>query len=1272
SDDTGTAVLGGDWDLEVQTGDVDTHSLDLADYDGVLAGLEYADLSTWSASGDSNADWVLLSGNRTVFQTYNGGSMYYVSADSDIINQAVQLTLRQTDNVVSIDGIDYQTGSPNDDDQFGFVLGFQDASNHILLEWGGNDRGTGAGLTLYRVVSGSRSVITSLTGAGEEWVGDVLYDFKVLYMSNQIKIMIDGVEVLNTGDLGANAFQAGGIGFYNQSQGGVEYGNVRYAPGSLTEVVPTPSNDTYAVTKNTTLTVDRFSGVLSNDYDGNLDAFNIVFDGQELTSGTSHSKTGSFGLFTLNSDGSFSYVPTTNAIGTDSFTYTLTDNDGTSSSATVTFYVREPNQAPTDIAITNNAVLSGAANDTSIGTLSTTDPDAFDAFDYAITSQSTTGLFKIVDGVLKVADGTLLTAGTHTVTVRTTDLGGATYSKVFVITAEQQDPFIALPSGEYTTATVNASNVTAPNTGFTVTARNIVGGVLSEASAANVSSNGTPSGFGVLGEASGDTKELGYNEAASLSEELIVKFDEIVPTASVKFAWGSDADATYTLYRQGVMVGSNTITISSLGSGDITAALAVTAPDGNGFDEIRFTAPGVEDDYLINEISYDRLNDVNSAAPAAVDEAADASSQDIAAITGGFTVLDGNFNDTLTLTLVGSPTVTLNGASHTLPATANALIANGVLTFATDGARTATGQAYTWTYNPGAADLDYLAAGDVVEITFTVKANDGNADSNLRTIKITIDGTNDAPVFGAVTGLTSTGGTSSSSSADLVSVFEVTEGPSSTPLALEAGQTVDIGLYTANAKGTAQLSFLSTFYNNETGMTASNISTRFDGSVPNYDLIFVFQPTSTMTDNEIASLTSFVNNGGRIFFIGENNAHFAAENANISDAITRLGGAITVLGGAYNDNNFDDGTVGLRNINNSPLMAGVTSFQTAYWAQLQIDANISQAVLVSDTSAGVDNRIAIADQAVGKGRVTLIADQNWLDNSYRIAGNETFLRNLAINSVQNVAVVSGGGNPNDGFGAAAGFDETNAPLVEGGTIAVSDVDLTDQVTSAVTNVSAVFDDGTVVDLATAMPSVFTAGQGMFTVSPADPAVLIDNTETTDDLTWTFDSGTETFDFLAQGEKITFTYTITVTDSQGVTATKDVDITINGTDDAPALSASATGTEMLTGTARAIAPGLTITDADSTTLSGAKVSVSNLKSGDVLAVSGTLPTGITASYSASTGVLTLSGSASLADYQAVLRAVTFDTTSTDTTDRTFDFSLGEALAFSGNGHYYEFV
>ena len=533
------------------------------------------------------------------------------------------------------------------------------------------------------------------------------------------------------------------------------------------------------------------------------------------------------------------------------------------------------------------------------------------------------------------------------------------------------------------------------------------------------------------------------------------------------------------------------------------------------------------------------------------------------------------------------------------------------LTLATDG---------SWTFDASDDAYQYLQAGETLNVVANFTVEDAETATDSGTLTITVTGVNDAPVFGTVTGLTSTGGTSGSSTGDLVSVFEVTDDPAATPLALDGGQTVNIGLYTANARGTSQLSFLSTFYNNEAGMTASNIATSFDGTAPSYDLIVVFQPTSLMTDNEISSLTLFVNNGGRVFFIGEHNGYAPAENANISDAITRLGGAITVLGGSYGANDFDDGTVGLKNINNSPLMAGVTSFKTAAWAQLQIDASISQAVLVADSASSVDNRITIADQAVGMGRVTLIADQNWLDDSYRIAGNETFLRNLAINSVQNVAVVSGGGNPNDGFGAGAGFDETNAPLVEGGTIAVSDVDLLDEVTATVTSVSAVFDDGTVVDLATAMPSVFTAGQGMFTISPADPVILIDDTETTDDLTWTFDSGTETFDFLAQGEKITFTYTITVTDSQGATATQDVDITINGTNDAPVVEEIIPETVSVTGAQIAYPTAYAFSDIDAS---------------DVLVYSASgLPPGMT--IDSSTGII--SGSSVVPDdYSVVITA-----------------------------------
>jgi T1SS-143 domain-containing protein len=65
--------------------------------------------------------------------------------------------------------------------------------------------------------------------------------------------------------------------------------------------------------------------------------------------------------------------------------------------------------------------------------------------------------------------------------------------------------------------------------------------------------------------------------------------------------------------------------------------------------------------------------------------------------------------------------------------------------------------------------------------------------------------------------------------------------------------------------------------------------------------------------------------------------------------------------------------------------------------------------------------------------------------------------------------------------------------------------------------------------------------------------------------------------------------------------------------------------------------VSITDIDSTTLTGATITLTNAQAGDVL-TAGTMPSGITASVVGN--VVTLSGIGSLADYQTAIRAITF--------------------------------
>ncbi|MFN8869310.1 MAG: beta strand repeat-containing protein, partial [Pseudomonadota bacterium] len=79
-------------------------------------------------------------------------------------------------------------------------------------------------------------------------------------------------------------------------------------------------------------------------------------------------------------------------------------------------------------------------------------------------------------------------------------------------------------------------------------------------------------------------------------------------------------------------------------------------------------------------------------------------------------------------------------------------------------------------------------------------------------------------------------------------------------------------------------------------------------------------------------------------------------------------------------------------------------------------------------------------------------------------------------------------------------------------------------------------------------------------------------------------------------------------------------------------------------ATVIDPGLTISDADSVMLVGARVTVMQEFSQPDELSAGTLPGGITASWDPGNGLLALSGLATLADYQTALRSVTFHTPS----------------------------
>ena len=119
------------------------------------------------------------------------------------------------------------------------------------------------------------------------------------------------------------------------------------------------------------------------------------------------------------------------------------------------------------------------------------------------------------------------------------------------------------------------------------------------------------------------------------------------------------------------------------------------------------------------------------------------------------------------------------------------------------------------------------------------------------------------------------------------------------------------------------------------------------------------------------------------------------------------------------------------------------------------------------------------------------------------------------------------------------------------------------------------------------------------------------------------------------------------------------------------SGTATTSYTLTATGVAVDPQLSITSA--APISGFKVTISSgLRYMDMLSYTAALPSGVSAAYNSGTGVLTFSGNASAAEWQTLLRTVTFsNANASQYGDRTITFSAG-TLAAGSNGHYYELV
>ncbi|MEN9763041.1 MAG: hypothetical protein RI906_2867, partial [Pseudomonadota bacterium] len=501
---------------------------------------------------------------------------------------------------------------------------------------------------------------------------------------------------------------------------------------------------------------------------GDLDG-TANFDGSYLSangwttadSGVTYTKTGTYGTATLatgsgvlsyalnNSDTDTQALVTGTTV-TDSFAVRVTDGSATAL-VTVSFSIQGSDDAPTLAVVNAITYTDTSANDTFSNTERTLvggDDDAGTTLSYAVThatATASTGSYtvgsKTYDRELIGQYGTLYLASTA-ITVSSTTTAAGSYVYVPNDTAMEglkenaTDSFtLTVSDGVLTTSRTLAVNITAANdlADFSLPSSSVSFADTSADDSFTLASGSLGPSDRDAGEAlrfsitggSADGRQVGYDIGKQGTYGTLFinatsgAWAYVPDKAAIEKRTAAASDSFDVVLTDGTDPVTKTFSVQITGANDVPVLAAITAPD-------------------------------------AVTELTDASAQDIAAISGTLSVTDRDAGNTLTASIVGSPVVARNGSAFTLPAGASALTAAGALTLTGTPTSDGTAKTISWSYNPGAADLDFLGASQQLTLTYTLRVSDGATNTGTQDLVITIAGSDDAPALASVTNISLT------------------------------------------------------------------------------------------------------------------------------------------------------------------------------------------------------------------------------------------------------------------------------------------------------------------------------------------------------------------------------------------------------------------------------------------------------------------------------------------------------------------------------------
>ncbi|MDP1955177.1 MAG: tandem-95 repeat protein [Polaromonas sp.] len=987
---------------------------------------------------------------------------------------------------------------------------------------------------------------------------------------------------------------------------------------------PVAVADTGAVNEDATLTVNAASGVLANDTDVDTGDTKAV---SAITGGTVGSAVnGTYGTITLSADGSYSYVanrPSAQALAAgqtavDTFTYTVSDTAGATSSTTLAITVTGINDAPVlaDTAVVMTAVNEDAgAPSGAVGTLvsallgGSTDADTGAASGIAITATDATngtwfysvngGTNWIAVGAVSNVSGLLLAsnASTRVYFQPNANYNGSIATGLTIRAWDQTTGTAGTKVDTSVNGTTTAFSSATDTVAITVTAVN------------DAPINTVPGGQTSTEEASKAITGLSISDAADGNTGSMTV--TLAMTNGTLTVTGGTATITNS--------GTNSVTLTgTVAQINATLASNVTyVPTADFYGNATLTMT-TNDNGNVGGGALTDVDTVTIAVSAVVDIADDsATTAEDTPVTISVLANDSFENAGRTITAVNGVSITAGGASVAVTNGTVALNASGQLIF-----------------TPA---LNYVGAAS---FTYTVTA--GGADETA-TVSTTVTAVNDAPVnvFGsiavvedvptAITGIS-------------VSDVDVASGTITVTL------SVPVGTFTATSGG---------------GVTVSG-----SGS------------TSLVLSGTQADINSYIAASGVVYTTAAN------ANGTVVMTMTTNDGGNTGTGGALTDT--DNIVINITAVNDAPVntvpVAQTTSEDTSKaitglsisdaadgnTGTMTVTLNVANGtLLVSGGSATISNS--------GTGTVTLSGTVTQINAT--LAASVTYVPNANFNGTDTLTMTTND-NGNVGGGALTDVDTVSiavsavndAPV---NTVPVS-MAVTEDVATALTGISvADVDSGaSSISVTLSVPAgtlAATAGGGVGVSGSGTGSLVLSGTQTAINAFIAASSVTYTTALNANGA-VTLTVTTSDLGNTGTGGTlTDVDtVTLNITavNDAPTVTSANTITYTENGTALALNPAIAIADVDNTTLASATVTITNFVAGqDVLALtlnSGTM--GNIAIASNTGGVLTLTSAgntATPAQFAAALAAVTYLNTSENpnTTARAITYAVNDGTTSS---------